>query len=436
MRSRPLITIVFIVTIFAGCYQNGDSERQFLANIDQVANTKGLVAFWDFNRMEDSIWRSFFDPHTMQRSFPLYLRRIGDASDYSLENWPYKDEASEVIFDLTGPFGKAIRFNKGYIYGAVPRQYFHETLLDLHGHQPFTMIAWVKFIGKRHLIAGIWDEGGWQKYAGRRQVALFAGLFRQKGVIAHVSITGAASFPQSEADGSQYARIRAIDGQPFEDQEWVAVAMTYDPKQNQVTAYLNGRMTPLHLTDPVTQDVFHFPEEQVANPLLFEGPIYAPRAFVLKYNGYNLKNDGVSEHRLVVDLKSGKLTYQREGDLNRVKKRYRINFDISRNGQSIVEEPILMEVKPGQSILLPSEMKPGTGDVVETSLEVFENGAWRMIGTKLEKSLSDGAPFTFGRALGLASEEIEHGSQLYLDGVAVFNRVLTASELKRLSFSE
>ena len=56
-------------------------------------------------------------------------------------------------------------------------------------------MAWVKFVGKRHLVAGIWDEGGWDKDGGRRPIALFGGLFGSKGVIGHISATGAASYP-------------------------------------------------------------------------------------------------------------------------------------------------------------------------------------------------------------------------------------------------
>jgi len=48
--------------------------------------------------------------------------------------------------------------------------------------------------------------------------------------------------------------------------------------------------------------------------------------------------------------------------------------------------------------------------------------------------IQEGVPFRFGRALGLGSEEIEHGSQLFIDGVAVFNRVLAENELQRMSF--
>jgi len=40
-----------------------------------------------------------------------------------------------------------------------------------------------------------------------------------------------------------------------------------------------------------------------------------------------------------------------------------------------------------------------------------------------------------GRALGLGTEPIDHGTQLCIDGVAVFNRVFSGKELRRLSFA-
>lgn len=104
-------------------------------------------------------------------------------------------------------------------------------------------------MGKRHLVAGIWDEGGWDKYGGRRQIALFGGLFGSKGIIGHISATGASSYPQSTASGSQYARCRAIDGRAFENGEWVAMAMTFDPSTKTVTVYCDGEATPTRITE-------------------------------------------------------------------------------------------------------------------------------------------------------------------------------------------
>jgi len=59
----------------------------------------------------------------------------------------------------------------------------------------------------------------------------------------------------------------------------------------------------------------------------------------------------------------------------------------------------------------------------------------KQIGTEVTRTLTEGAPFTFGRALGLGAEEKSHGSQLQISGVAVFNRVLSDAEMKALSFA-
>jgi len=76
-----------------------------------------------------------------------------------------------------------------------------------------------------------------------------------------------------------------------------------------------------------------------------------------------------------------------------------------------------------------------TNDEVRTRLECLKDGNWRQVGEPVTRKILLGAPFTFGGALGLGSEDLKGGSQLYLDGVAVFNRVLRKKELEKLSFN-
>ena len=406
------------------------------SNIQTVAKMDGLIAFWDFDHARDGAWISYYDSKVLDRSYPLHLKRIGDSNRYSIVSWPYKDDNSKLTFDHDGPFGNAIRFNQGYIYGAVERKDFDGTLLDIHGKRPFTIIAWVKFIDKRHMVAGIWDEGGWDKYDGRRQVALFAGLFGQKGAISHISPTGAACYPQSTINGSQYARCRAIDGQPFKNGQWVAMAMTFDPERGEVVAYLNGTMTPLHLNDPVAQDVYQYEDKQAVNPFRFTLPIFSPRAFVLKYNGYNLEKSGISEHRLLVDLANRNLTYQQDKRSARHSETFRIVFDIRRQSTSILAKPIEMDGVHDRRAMIPADTSVMLNDEIWTSLETRRDEKWEQVGAVVKRKILDGAPFTFGRALGLGSEGLSEGSHLYLDGVAVFNRVMKQEELKTLSFTK
>lgn len=376
---------------------------------------------------------SYFDRQTEDQSFPVQLRRIGDKKSYSTDDWPYSDEDSQLLFDHDGPFGHAVRFNKGFIYGAVERKDFDGTLLDLYGNHPFTLIAWMKFVGERHLVAGIWDEGGWDKYEGRRQVALFGGLFGQKGVIAHISATGAASYPQSDLSDAKYARVRAVDGQPFENNQWVAMAVTYDPEINELVAYLDGVMTPLDLTDWVAQDVFEYIEEQAANPFKFTFPIFSSRSFILKFNGYLQPGGGINEHRLHVELEERKLTYQQEGVSSGNREIFRVLFDVKRQGQSILAGPIEIQGVHGHQAKIPAKIQVLDDDEVWATLETIEDGSWKQIGIPGKRIVRQGAPFTFGRALGLGSEGLDIGSQLYMDGVAVFNRVLSETELRILS---
>ncbi|MDA9180193.1 hypothetical protein N9O28_02600 [Emcibacteraceae bacterium] len=422
-----ILTFLFSSQLFIA---RSNSE---VSNIEKVTQTEGLVAFWDFKKSDGARWKSYYDSNIINRSFPLFLRQIGDPKRYTIKDWPYKEEPSMVEFDNSGPFQNAIRFNQGYIYGEVPRKEFDGTLLDLNGLKPFTMIAWVKFEGNRHMVAGIWDEGGWNKYAGRRQAALFAGLFNQKGVIGHVSSTGAASYPQSNVDGAQYARIRAIDGKPFKNGDWVAIAMSFDPKNKNVTAYLNGKSTQYKLADPVTEDVMQNEKIPLANPLSFSQPLYSPRSFLIKYNGYDFHHSTIKEHGLWVDLNENKIEYSQKGDAN--SKKFRVLFDILREDKSILALAVEEEVSHGKVIDVPLLKKIVSGDKVITKLEQFTENEWQQIGSKIDIELLDGAPFTFGRALGLDEDGLEHGSiDIFIDGVAIFNRILTNSEMENLSF--
>lgn len=428
----------------SGWYRNKPSEMNkhilsIISVIEQrkrrVAQTKGLVAFWDFETIKDGAWTSNYDEHVTDHSYTVYLKHIGDTSHYIQNNWPYDDRASRLQFDDGGPLGHAVYFNQGYIFGEVPRYLFANTPLDIHGRKPFTIVAWVKFIGKRHMVAGIWDEGGWNKYTGRRQVALFSGLFDSQSVIAHISATGAASFPQSEIDGAQYARQRAIDGKSFENGNWVAMAMTYDPGRKEVTAYLNGIMTPRYQTDPVANDVFRFEGEELSNPFYFKWPAYSPRNFILKYNGYNVEDTGIYEHWLEIDLNQNRVMYDVDYKENaEPDSRYKITLDILRRNVSLLSQPLKFEAIRGRSVAIPIDKKIQPSDVIITSLEEKKAGKWMPVGSEVRHTVTEGAPFTFGRALGLGSEVREDGTQLFIDGVAVFNRVLYEEELRDLSF--
>jgi len=347
MRSCCLLTTLLIL----GGVVSADEPND---HASQVAQTKGLIAFWDFSLTKEDTWNSYHDKDVVDRAYPVVLRRIGDPKAYKPEEWPYDDERSRLTFDKSGPFGNAVRFDQGYIFAEVPRKDFDETPLDVCGRRPFTLIAWAKFVGKRHLVAGIWDEGGWNKYGGRRQIALFGGLFGSKSVIGHISATGASSYPQSTISGSQYARCRAIDGQGFGNDEWVSMAMTFDPDRDEAVVYTNGVATPTEITDSVARDVFRPKKPIASNPYRFPWSIYSPRAFVLKYNGYNVETSGVYEHWLEVETDTGKLTYRRDAsDRTTDERSFRVSFNVERESESLLIEPLVFTAVDGASIKLP-----------------------------------------------------------------------------------
>lgn len=405
-----------------------------LSRVQAIRDTPGLVAFWDFRHHSDGVWTSYAVQDSVNPSFPVYLRRVNDRKSYTPGTWPYRDEESQLRFDDSGPFGRAVRFNRGYIYGEVPRDKFDGTELDLHGKNPFTLIAWVKFVDQRHFVVGIWDEGGWNKYAGQRQAALFSGLFGRRCTIAHVSATGAACYPQSSLFEARYARMAAVDGQSFHNGDWVAMAMTFDPVREVVSAYLNGRLTQTFLSDPVVNDVFTYDAPQLANPFAFPWRIYSPRDFIIKLEGQNRSNSNLHEHWLRMDLNHNRIMYGQNEIMTKATPRYRLQLRVTRAASPLFQAVFDTEAICQSGPVIPKNVHIMPGDVIHVTVEEWNDGQWRRTGADMERAVGAGAPFTFGRALGIETDSIEAGSHIYIDGVAVFNRTLSDKELQNLAF--
>jgi len=217
----------------------------------------------------------------------------------------------------------------------------------------------------------------------------------------------------------------------------VAMAMTFDPDKDEVVVYCDGVATPTRITDPVAQDVFQYKQPVASNPFHYPWPIFSPRSFILKFNGYKAGTSGVYEHWLHVDTDTGTARYDRSSPSNEgVKTDFWVTIDVRRAGASILTAPVTFQATKTNNVELPVKVKMQPGDEIVTSLDFREGDGWRRVGKEIRYRLRDGAPFTFGRALGLGTEPVEHGTQLYLDGVAVFNRVLSNSELQGLSFAD
>jgi hypothetical protein len=271
----------------------------------------------------------------------------------------------------------------------------------------------------------------------KKHAILSTYIFLLTAASGHISATGASSYPQSTISGSQYARCRAIDGRGFENGQWVSMAMTFDPTSEIVTVYCDGVATPTRITDPVAKDVFKYQKPVASNPHHFPWAIFSPRSFVIKFNGYDVRSSGIYEHWLRVDTENGTVVYDRSGpNAKDDQTDYWVTIDVRRAEASILTAPVTFQATNTNIVQLPVKAKMQPGDEIITSLEFRKDDGWCRVGTEIHYRLRQGAPFTFGRALGLGTEPIDHGTQLFLDGVAVLNRVLSNDELRELAFSE
>lgn len=423
----------------------------------KVRNTNGLVAFWDFDKKNTSTnnftaYSNISSTSTDANLYPMTLRRYNDDLKYNESTWPYS--ATPIFSENDGPFGKSLKVNKGYLFTKVDRlDFFNKPLGNISGHDPFTLMAWVKFYGtNRHSIAGIWDEGaddnGNKRYNGQRQYSLFTISRFPNKVWGHVSATGAASFPQSTKGGSQYARIRAINGTEYVTERWYMVALTYDGTK--ATCYLDGVATPFSYTgngrtdnEDIEPDVYGSAFKKLTNPKKFDYGvgIYDPKKFIVKFNGYNYTtNGGIYEEYAIVDIKntnSKTISYGFKA-VDGVEKPIRsIKYSFKRNGTPISNGTgTFNNIENGQSANanLSSQLNIQNGDVLEISMyssTTIQNSSTQ-IGTIVKRDINQGADFSVGRILG---SSIESGVEMYIDGVAMYNRVLNENELLNLTFT-
>ena len=403
---------------------------------EKVLQTPSLVAFWDFqetNANGNFVARSNLDGAVETGLYPVWLRRGGGGTGYTPATWD--TQHSVITQNAGGPFGQGLNVDQQRLYANVERASFADTPLDISGRSPFTLAAWVKFPvhSHKHHIVGIWDEGSWNKYSGQRQYALFrTGRYGDR-LFGHISATGASSYPQSNASGSQYARMRALNGATLDEGEWRMLAMTYNGDEAQssqdgvstVNSYKEGE-------EWVEESVYPRPDHYTAltNPKAFDWGVYHPRRFVVKFKGYKVAETGVYEHFARVDLKAAQRTIaygvkavSPNADAGGV---YELKYRFERNGQAVAHGTGSFAVRnsAGQAVL-PQALQVEEGDkvVLELLREVPE-GVWS-VGGAITREIGGGAPFTFGRVLG-------GGTQMTLGGVAMYNRALSAAELANL----
>lgn len=199
----------------------------------QPATMPGLIAFWDF-----------------QGDGPRHVAR-GVAPFVLVEQRGPIARATEGIFgqkSLRIAFGQWLRLPRSEL-GA----------LDVHGHRPLSLVAWVKPDSDRlwQFIAGVWNERDH-----RRQYALF---FNGAWQYDHVSGTRTPCARRAHAylsregghtPGHPACFSYATGATELPVNHWVCLALTYDGAQ--LAVHVNGRLD----------------EHPRHNPLPFAGPIF------------------------------------------------------------------------------------------------------------------------------------------------------------------
>ena len=400
----------------------------------KVLDTPSLVAFWDFkttNANGNFVARANLNGRVETGLYPVWLREGNGAKGYTESTWPNKQH-SVITENAGGPFGRGLNVNETTLYANVERSNFSDTPLDISGRSPFTLAAWVRLdVGSiKHHIAGVWDEGSWDKYSGQRQFALFRIKRYGPRLFGHMSATGAASYPQSNVSGSQYARIRALNGATLDEGVWRLLAMTYDGSEAESSQ--DGVVTRYSYKpgeEWVEESVYPPPYyTALTNPKAFDWGVFHPRRFVVKFEGYNVAQTNVFEHYARVDLKATPrtITYGLKAitpliDAGNV---YEISFRFERNGVTLPNSQGSFAVtKSAGQAVLSDLLQLETGDYVV--LELVRKGGWILGDGEVKREIGAGAPFTFGRILGL-------GTSMTLGGVAMFNRKLSSAELLNL----
>ncbi|PAW65260.1 MAG: hypothetical protein B9S34_11280 [Opitutia bacterium Tous-C1TDCM] len=257
MKFRPFLACTALLSLapLAAAAPAADPA----ARIANVVRTPGLVAFWDFVQREPAGARRF-TAHVPAGAANTYAL---EAANYVHDYWGEGRTASYDDFPLLGrgPFGQAIRIRaetdatfRPFLF--VPRSRLHDSPLDIKGPgRSVTVVVWAIRESGNHALAGIWHEGtdlkqdstaGIRKIErGQRQYALFAGLNKEGAACGHVSENGASSFlnryalHKSNSAGAS-PKVPADAPATVLDASWQCFAMTFDHTRAELTGWLNG----------------------------------------------------------------------------------------------------------------------------------------------------------------------------------------------------
>ncbi|MFM8496251.1 MAG: hypothetical protein ACKOEM_12115 [Planctomycetia bacterium] len=385
------------------------------ANVEQVTEVPGLVAFWDFARREPVGERRFTAhvPPGTTTDYPL------DAANYVREFWDAGRAATYADFPELGrgPFGNAVRIVREsdpdfrpFLY--VPRERLHDTPLDIKGaNRSLTVVVWAIRESGNHALAGIWHEGTdlLQKETqavrkvqrGQRQYALFAGLNKEGSACGHVSENGAGSFRNKYAlhkcnSAGQAPTVPADSPPKVLDEAWRCFAMTLDHEKAELTGWLDGVAGDRWLADPKSDRLLssvyeaymqgHFARTPDREP--GEDPSFPPDQY------YNPPEEEPVSVKVVAEA----------GDERTELREYRytqVRMVLS-GGQEMSRELVAIRLNPW----------------------------WYPHGIYEPNDDGSGGPFTIGRVIH-SSRSV--GFTGWIGGVAVFDRALEPSELARLA---
>lgn len=486
LKNRSIIPSIFILSVFPPSASFATDLRT------SILEKEGLVAFWDF-RLKNSEGQFIAQSNIEQTKdiknlYPISLKRktaypSGNSVKYHLDEKGYTSETfpeeeypgipkiaagDEAIAD--GPLGYAPKFMASRRYGRVERNSFEDLPLNIRGNQSFTIVMWVKPINEQkghHFYAGIWDEGDGSARNGNRQYAVFGGLQLKRHLMLHLSSTGAASFP----DYNSYAQEKATDGAVFDVDKWHYFVTRYDHLTGQADVFLNGIQTPLKHNWPGIRETYdpgaksaHYPDsprmsEVPQNPLLFNQPIYSPRAARVKLGGFNRENDHFP-NKYSVDA------YEMYLDFNLETTRPTATFGMTskdHEGRAISDKPyaneVLQPVTSSPELDITFEALSDTGVLIgkivgekislkntvidlsslnskgaqEVKITVQNSETKNLIGTSISKKLTEGADFTIGAPMGDVFSGNNPGTESYIDGIAVYWRALDTKEIESLN---
>lgn len=414
---RNLAILLCLTVVAANALAAADSLQQ---RVSTVTSIPGCVAFWDFVHREPGGAHRFraHVPAGSPTDYPL------DASNYIKEFWGEGREATYADFPLLGrgPFGQAIRIRKETDANfrptlLVPRSGLHDTPLDIKGSaKSVTLVVWAIRESGNHALAGIWHEGtdlnqhetaSIQKVErGQRQYALFAGLNKAGSACGHVSENGASSFLNKYAlHKSNSAGISpAISaGSPAEilDASWQCLAMTLDASRQELTSWLNGESGDRWLDNPKSDTLIVSAYNAWLQGRLHQQPGRQP---------------GEDEK------------FPRDQYYNPPEEKPVAVQVLSESADTRVE----LREYPYTKVQV-TLSKAADGTLTETARDLVGlrlNPWWYPHGIYTPKDATSGGPFTIGRVIH-SSRSV--GFTGWIGGVAVYNRALTAEELKTLS---